>query len=90
MNLILDPTAPLSGGQPDRSLEANHRDRGPVRHFIIATPPRLRATIRHLHARGYAESHLWTPPLHIPPDGLIIRPSPAEMYVYLERQHWQD
>ncbi len=54
MSFIITPTDPNQGDGSSRYPEPSHNGgRGPLRHLLIGTPPRIRATQRHLHARRY-------------------------------------
>ncbi len=92
MGFIITPDSPNSGGGGfDYVEQMENGDRGPLRHFLIGSPQRIRATIRLLQARRYVEHTRWTHLLHIDRDqGLIIRPTPGEMYAYLQLPPWQD
>ncbi len=86
MSLIITPADPNFGGGNRRNLDPlENGSRGPLRHFLIGTPQRIRASIRHLQALRYVDCDRWTDPLYIDPEeGLVIRPSAREMYAYLQ------
>ncbi len=93
MSMLIPPNSPPPGnGGPNGVVPpGDDGDRGPLRHFLIGSPQRLRATIRHLQVLRYVEHSRWTHLLHIDRDqGLIIRPTVQEMYTYLELPQWRD
>ncbi len=49
MTFIITPDSPTSGGGNFDYLDPmENGDRDPLRHFLIGSPQRIRATIRHL------------------------------------------
>ncbi len=75
------------GGNSANPSPTENGDRGPLRHFLIGSPQRWRATIRHLQARRYidwTEWTQWTQSMSIKAEGLLIRPTAQEMYTHLE------
>ena len=91
MTFIISPPDPNYGGSPSSYLDRlENGHRGPLRHFLIGHPRRIRIAIRNLHARGYVEYDQWTPLFHIRKGELIIRPTPQEVFAYLERPAWMD
>lgn len=85
MSFLIDPTTPGHGGGSLGHLDPmDNGDRGQMRHFLVGTPQRLRASIRLLDALRYLDSDRWMQFMHIPPDGLVIRPTPAEMYTFVQ------
>ncbi len=85
MSLIINPADPNHGGGTFGNLDPmENGDRGQLRHFLIGTPQRLRASIRLLHACRYIDSDQWMQFMHIKSEGLLIRPTPQEMYTYLQ------
>ncbi len=90
MTLIIPPQTP-GGGDPSFRDPRDKGNRGRLRHLLIGSPQRLRATTYHLQALRYIDHTRWTDLMHIDPEqGLIIRPTPGEMYTYLELLQWQD
>ncbi len=85
MSFIINPADPNAGGGPFGNLDPmENGDRGQLRHILIGTPQRLRASIRLLDSLRYIDSDQWMQFMRIPPDGLLIRPTPQEMYTYLQ------
>ncbi len=87
MTFIINPAAPDQGGGDDgrnQDFDPMNSDRGPLRHLLIGSPQRLRATIRHLQACRYVEHTQWIPLMPIRPEGLLIRPYHREYYTYLQ------
>ncbi len=81
---------PLGGGAGANPAPGEQEDRGPLYHFLVGSPQRIRATIRLLQARHYVDWDRWTNLMNIPKDGLIIRPTLREMYAYLDIPPWRD
>ena len=93
MSFIITPDSPTPpGGGGFNTLDAmENGSRGPLRHFLIGSPQRIRATIRHLQALRYVDHTRWTELLYIDRDrGLLIRPTAREMYAYLQLPQGQD
>ncbi len=91
MTFIITPSSPYFGGGDFQYRDPlEYGERGPLRHFLIGTPQRIRATLRLLHARRYVDSHDWSQLMPIGADGLLIRPTPQEVYAYLQLPPWRD
>lgn len=59
--------------------QAFEDDREAVRHIIIGSALGVRRTIHQLHAARYAEVALWTHPIAIPDNRIIITPEQGEI-----------
>ncbi len=91
MSFIINPADSNDGGGTFGHLDPmENGDRGQLRHLLIGTPQRLRASIRLLDSLRYMDSDRWMQFTHIPPDGLIIRPTRQEMYTYLQIPPYRD
>ena len=85
MSFIINPTDPTSGGGTFGNLDPmENGDRGQLRHILIGTPQRLRASIRLLDSLRYINSEQWMQFMHIKQEGLIIRYQPHEMYTFIQ------
>ncbi|NJL45239.1 MAG: hypothetical protein HC922_04775 [Leptolyngbyaceae cyanobacterium SM2_3_12] len=85
--------------QPDLRVLAELRDLNPLplnnpspqpgqerlRHLVIGSPERVRATINLLPVLTYAEQREWSRLVTIPLSGILITPKQGEMFSLLRR-----
>ena len=72
----------ISSNQPstkDQTHQVFDDAREPIRHVLIGSPQVVRRTIHQLHTLRYAEVGLWTHPIAIPDNQIIITPDQGEV-----------
>ena len=72
--------SPMQLTNPDAQPE---RER--LRHLIIGSPEGVRSAIKSLHKLNYAEQHLWSQLITVPPSGIVITPEQGAVFSYLVR-----
>ncbi len=90
MTFLVTPAGPNDGGSGlilGSQVLAEYEE---LCHCLIGHPRRVQATIRNLEARRYVDSRHWTPIQHIPPEGLLICPSPNQVCTFLFPPEWQE
>ena len=63
-------------------VQQPHRHR--LRHYLVGSPIDTQQAIDRLHILGYTERIVWSQPVQIPDDGLIIRPDPGNVLRYTQ------
>ena len=57
-----------------------------LRHYLVGSPTDTQQAIDRLHILGYTERIVWSQPVQISDDGLIIRPDPGDVLRYTQRE----
>ena len=86
MNRIHPAADPHRGGS-DPSQRGPILGENSLRHFIFGQPMMIQAYIRLLQARRCADSRDWSLIHPVPETGLIIQPTLAEFFAFLETGH---
>lgn len=61
-----------------------HRRR--LRHYLVGSPTDTQHVIDRLHLLGYLERIVWSQPVKLSEEGLIIRPNPGDILRYTQRE----
>ncbi|MEO0350462.1 MAG: hypothetical protein AAF282_10500 [Cyanobacteria bacterium P01_A01_bin.15] len=65
-----------------------HRRR--LRHYLVGSPTETQQAIDRLHLLGYFERIVWSQPVQLSEDGLLIRPDPGDILRYAQREFISD
>lgn len=66
------------------AMQQPHRHR--LRHYLVGSPADTQQAIDRLHLLGYTERIVWSQPVQISEEGLIIRPDPGDILRYTQRE----
>jgi hypothetical protein len=56
-----------------------------LRLYLVGSEADTQSAIASLHHLGYAEQFEWSQVIHIPENGLLVRPDPGDVLRYLQR-----
>ncbi len=85
MSFIITPADPNYGGGGSGYSNVPQGQPAPTRHYVFGSLDQLQIAVHYLHVNRYADYRRWTPPQAIPPEGLIIPPTPRQLFICLEQ-----
>ena len=82
-NLIPQSSFLMSCDTENTPLEIARRR---LRHYLVGSPTDTQHTIDQLHLLGYLERIVWSQPVQLSEEGVIIRPDPGDILRYTQRE----
>ncbi|MEO0375293.1 MAG: hypothetical protein AAF329_11845 [Cyanobacteria bacterium P01_A01_bin.17] len=83
----LMPQNPFLMTFDNTSMQPHHRR---LRHYLVGSPTETQHAIDRLHLLGYFERIVWSQPVQLSEDGLLLRPDPGDVLRYAQREFISD